>query len=750
VSFAVIGLLVQIAALATARADEVEFFVLWGINSRWDGTLEVRSGRLLQVEPYSFEAGDEWQGADERRAQWRSGTGFGVDGIHVRAEATPDTVFGLRTPVCTRDLRWADFQDGDQQVPVRGEDRFLILGRGSPQRGPQLPRSIPLPDLFTAPRPTDPTPVPGDHWTKDEPVVVRLDREPAGPVSARRVSQNDGRLYVEIHSPTGGLSRWLSLPPRIGTLDIRVTWPGGETTVTVATTLVEVRGPRLYVNGEPFLVKGTLPRNLNDADAEYLRSLCANTVRARSTDYLDKYGFMGIIMTGRGPAQFCKKAATDAQFRKGLAQYLKGHDERCRPVASNPRTLIIQHGNEQVTGDGWAGQIPLRTFDRLDYLLARCCNIARPMDPMLPQGYSNCAFGYRAPGFLDVYLHNTYLSKDRNWPPLEEFMEFQGCDERPYVNTEFGANVYMPQAYLGGPNTPVLEKIHAWNYPNRWNTYLAAGTSGGTNYCFYDYDYSKVNVNAWDKGFTNFGVMTFDRQPKLACWGLWHLWRDFEVTADGRRGLRITYCRDYWARDCRLTIRSDGEEQARDLDDFAPNSQRTVAWDELSAPFRWRLDYTTHAGLTMVACGAYPRSAEAEDFLQRLQGRETFAFLRELFDAEVLAADGRRVGTLREMEREDGVVPVVFRKPNGVAYVTAFTRRAEGLYAEPVEIDVAFAGRVEAVDEMTGGPTGARVEVGPLADGLRLRNLRVPKIPTSYTQRAKTPIELPVYRITPR
>ena len=39
---------------------------------------------------------------------------------------------------------------------------------------------------------------------------------------------------------------------------------------------------------------------------------------------------------------------------------------------------------------------------------------------MIPLGYANCAFGYRTPGFLDIYLHNTYLGKDRGWPPLEE------------------------------------------------------------------------------------------------------------------------------------------------------------------------------------------------------------------------------------------------------------------------------------------------------------------------------------------
>jgi len=157
-------------------------------------------------------------------------------------------------------------------------------------------------------------------------------------------------------------------------------------------------------------------------------------------------------MTGRGPGRFCQKAKNDAELQKGLHKYLDGYEERCRSVVKNRRLLILQHANEQAMGaQPWVGRLGLCSFDRLDYLLACCYNIAKPLDPMVPHGYSNCARGYRALDFLDVYLHKTYLSKDRNWPPLEEFMRFQGCDRRPYVHTEFGANVYMPQAYLRGP-----------------------------------------------------------------------------------------------------------------------------------------------------------------------------------------------------------------------------------------------------------------------------------------------------------
>ncbi|MBM4050527.1 MAG: hypothetical protein FJ279_35985, partial [Planctomycetes bacterium] len=319
-----------------AQAEDVEFFILWGLQGQWHGSLEIEGGRFLKVETFSFEEqyGDKWEGADERRASWRSGTGGQMDGVHVKASVTAQTVFHLKTGAASRDLRWSDFlADADAKVPLGGKDQFLVLGRGNPDRGPRLPRSIPLPTIFQPPQPKDPIALPDACGRTDEPVVVRLAQAPPGALLARRLAKGDGRLYLEVCSPAGRLvgraevafggkplgtremdgSLWLSLQPRIGAVQIQVTaQPGVEdapwraAVLHVPTTLIETRGPKLYVNGEPFLVKGTLPRDLNDADAAYLKSLCANTVRigTNSLDYLDKYGFMGIVMTGRWPGQF--------------------------------------------------------------------------------------------------------------------------------------------------------------------------------------------------------------------------------------------------------------------------------------------------------------------------------------------------------------------------------------------------------------------------------------------------------------
>jgi hypothetical protein len=150
----------------------------------------------------------------------------------------------------------------------------------------------------------------------------------------------------------------------------------------------------------------------------------------------------------------------------------------------------------------------------------------------------------------------------------------------------------------------------------------------------------------------------------------------------------------------------------------------------------------------MVACGAYPAQREADEFFSRLAGRSTLPFLRELFDAEVLSADGRKnVTSLKDLERGDGIVTACFRKPGGRVYVAAFARRANGEYVDAANLDVAFTGHVTAVDEMTGEPLATAVEVEPNGRGLRIKNVRVPHLPERYSQRLVTPVHMPVFRI---
>jgi hypothetical protein len=640
----------------------------------------------------------------------------------------------------------------------------------------------------------DPLPVPGpaiflsDERERDQaPVVVQLTQAPAGELSVRRVSRGDGRLYLEVRSAAGPLSGaatvtrgdqqlgraqldgslWLSLKPAMGRISIPVFAAGAKEPVllTAPATLVEVRGRRIFLNGEPFLLKGATGQVSSQRDADYVHCLGLNTLRGLGAlPGAEQYGFMTIASLNFGGAAPTKMfQAPDAQFSQGVPKCLAWLREYSAAPIASPATLILQLGNERTgAGPGLPGTVPLsRARQHVCQLLAEARNAVKSTAPMLPVGYANQDLGFLAPDCMDVYMHNSFLHKDRYNYSWEEFMRWQGCvppegkagEGRPFVNSEFGANRYLCQAYHGGPNNPFLEKIHAWNLPCRWAEFMDHGTVGGAIYCLRDLDSPR------DQGCSCFGILTHDGQPKLACWEVSHMWRDFEVEV-AEKSLILTSKRDYWARHCRLTLRPlGGEAVTRELEDFAPRSQRTLAFGTLARGglekgVRWSMDFTTHSGLVNKATGAWPKELEEGDFLESLKARDTYPFLRELFDTEVLMGSGKPAPrTLVEMTNGDGLIPVALRKRNGVTYLLVIAREnpnKNGSLREGVNIDVAFQGKVVKVDDMTGQPLpGEKVDAEPIAGGVRLKNIKAGRIPGPIGERAAAPFMLPVYRISP-
>jgi hypothetical protein len=780
------GSLVQAAGAGPVSADEAQLFILWGMKDRWDGELQVEGCRLNQAHPFNFnrENGDQFQPLVDGRLSWQSSLKGRFAGVRLFADLTPNAVFVLRTPFGERRLKPGDFPTGAPRiVPIEKKKHFLVLGRGDPAfSSPAVPPPFPLPSLVQTPRPANPIPLPAGWWKNPQPLSVRFSEPTCGEVKARRVSQNDGKLYLQILCPQGPFRGrtvvsygdaklaerenpevlWLSLEPRFGTLLLRLDDPSGQKEMTVPATLVETRGPKLYVNGEPFLIKGSYANWITDEDAAWLKDVSANTLRINSPiPQLEKYGFMTISIVGRGPSRICRYGVRAEEFPGKVEEYLQNLRKFAGPWMSHPSPLLFQLGNEQVFAlDPFTGAVGINMFGRLDYLLARCHGEIKELCPMAVCSYSNHAVGYRAPSFLEVYAHNSYLSKDNSppWPPLAEFSKWQGCDARPFVMSEWGSKNYMPELYRFSPTFPVLEKIQAWNVPNRWKEYLDAGVTGGTEFRLYDLSKKqgedRLAEGNVDEGWGQFGIMTAERQPKLSMWELWHLYRDFELAPAGDgTGLTVRYRRECWARDCKLTLKAGAKQEVIGLADFAPNSERVVPLPKgMESRFHWRFDYTTHGGLPMAATGAQPADLEVQDFMERLKARDCYPFLRELFDAEVLPADGRSgVTTLADLEREDGLVTVAFRKPTGVVYVTAFNRIKPqvGWTYTGVSVDLAFSGKVEAVDPRTGEPLQTAVSTERLAKGVRLKNLRVPCLPREYGRRAKESIDLPVYRITP-
>jgi len=641
-----------------------------------------------------------------------------------------------------------------------------------------------LPPLVALPVPQNAIALPKNWMERNETLSIRLSQQPPGTLLIRRVGNNNGILYLEIYCLEGKLSGnadvrigrrtlqrtslngslWLSLEPKIGKLTIDVLAAGEELQWTVPTTLVEVRGREIFLNGEPFLIKGATGSPANADVADYIRTLGFNTLRGggAATDG-EKYGFMAIASLNsiNAPRElFSATVTTEDVFEQESPRYLGKIAEKSYAAIDNPYALILQLGNERSGGEGTPpGVQPVNPQRRrISQMLVAARNIIKPLCPMIPIGYANQDLSYLTPDCLDVYMHNSYYDKDRFQYPWELFLKWQGClppngptgQGRPFVNTEFGANRYIPQSYHGGPNNPVLEKLHAWNYPKLWSVFMQHGTVGGTLYKLDDHD------APIDQGCSRFGILTEDGKIKLACLEVGRMWRDFTVeTRDNH--LLITYKRDYYARRCLLTITPvHGKPIPIALGDFAPRSDRTILLRnvKLDDGYRWRMDFTTHSGLVNAAAGVYPVQLEEQEFLAQIQKRDTAPFLTELFDAEVLTVDGSPAPpTLFEMTDTQGIIPVVLHKPNGVTYLVPISREdpnaSNGQIKEGVNLEIAFKGKVEKVDDMTGQPLPDVVDAVPTASGLRLTNIQGSRIPGPIGQRSDVPFVMPLYRITP-
>ena len=723
-----------------------------------------------------------------------------------------------------------------------------------------------LPPLVALPVPRDAIALPDNWAATNATVTITLSQPPPGKLLIRRVSNNDGKLYLEIYSPAGPIpiptqiqlagqplaipaerqlpienqeskienstsSLWLSLTPKIATLQITILPPAPAAPIHLTTpaTLVEIRGRQIFLNGEPFLIKGVSGIPANAEVADYIQTLGINTVRGNvATGNGDQYGYKFMSLASLNSINAPKEifGKPDAAFWKEAQPYIDKIPETSATTIANPRVLIIQMGNER-SGEGHApGIAPLETAPRhIAQMLVAARNAIKPLCPMLPIGYANQDLGFQTPDCYDVYMHNSFLDKDRYQFPWELFLKWQGCvppcgpngEGRPFVNSEFGANRYLPQSYHGGPNNPVLEKLHAWNISNRWAEFMQNGSVGGDIYNLSD------NKDLHDQGCSRFGILTDDYKIKLACWEVARIWRDFTVDLRGEK-LFITYKRDYYARDCRLTITPvNGAPIHLALEDFPPRSSRTIpmkgranrpgepsssaAQPPLASPsalqpfspsalsFHWRIDYTTHSGLLNAAAGACPAKLEQQDFLQRLRARDTAPFLTELFDAEVLTIDGKPAPpTLFEMTDLQGIIPVILRKPNGVAYLVCISRENIDPKHGPIKsginliitLGAPFKGKVEQVDDLTGQPlpgappvdatplvadSGAAAptvncnpvssasdspptvnssDATPAPAGLLLKNIQAARIPGPIGKRSDTPFTMPVYRITPQ
>ncbi len=264
-----------------------------------------------------------------------------------------------------------------------------------------------------------------DDWAKSPDAVlsIRLASKRPEHIEVRRVAKGDGRLYLEVRDGNGALTGdaevrfgsktlgkvrinealWLSLKPRIRKLAIEILGAGGSDPMKLSTptTLVEVRGRQIYLNGEVFLMKGAMARDLNETDADYVQSLGINTLRGfEALADAEKYGFMNISSLNFGSeAPKDSMTAPDQEFEQRIAKSVVWLQQNgAKPVAS-PATLLLQLGNEKTGAGhlppgGGAGTVAHR---HVSQLLVAVRNAAKTMSPMLPVGYANQDVGFLVP-----------------------------------------------------------------------------------------------------------------------------------------------------------------------------------------------------------------------------------------------------------------------------------------------------------------------------------------------------------------
>ncbi|PYM21281.1 MAG: DUF3604 domain-containing protein [Candidatus Rokuibacteriota bacterium] len=99
--------------------------------TRWDGSLELSSGKMLGAMPWAMDNPEK--GIVQRTASeisWVSNTTGDDDGIDVRLDAAPEAVLRFRSPVIDVDVTVGDLADGETKTfPAGGVDLRVFMRR---------------------------------------------------------------------------------------------------------------------------------------------------------------------------------------------------------------------------------------------------------------------------------------------------------------------------------------------------------------------------------------------------------------------------------------------------------------------------------------------------------------------------------------------------------------------------------------------------------------------------------------------
>ena len=97
---------------------------------RWDGTLEIDRGRILEVEGYAFDSPAEGiEEVTERTVSWKSVTTGDADGVVLRLDAPPETTLDFTTPIVNASLKLQEIAAEPVVVDAGGIDMKVIFER---------------------------------------------------------------------------------------------------------------------------------------------------------------------------------------------------------------------------------------------------------------------------------------------------------------------------------------------------------------------------------------------------------------------------------------------------------------------------------------------------------------------------------------------------------------------------------------------------------------------------------------------
>jgi len=523
----------------------------------------------------------------------------------------------------------------------------------------------------------------------------------------------------------------LSLTPFMGRYRVRMRAGTAERSAFVPASVVEVRGKDLYLNDERFLLKGIAGHPIwgrEDWAPRRFKELGANTVRGgvRSSEQIQAAEEAGLMLIVLGSGAGCWWVPrNEHRFEAAKEAALGKMKRKILTLRDSPNLLIWNVANEVVMGRKSPPHMEMAT-----QLLEELHELTRRVDPHHPTAYSNCCHDYRVPDVLDIYAHNSYLAErgaDRG-VPIDEYARSQGFPSRPYIHTEFGANIYRSDFMIqGGPSHPIAERIHAWNFPNRWRELLDFGAVGGDVFCWGDSPWREGALFV-PAGHLRCGITVEDSLPKLAYYEVTKMLRD--VTAakafgNGTLSLAFESRRDYALRNVRLKLDVDGERSEHRVSDFGSLARHAATVPCPANPRRvaWRLEYTTHHGLRGVSHGVLPVALEEDDFLRQLDSRPEAPFLRELFYTHVATIEGDESITTKAELLRGGVYHALLKKRDGRGAIVALWRN-RGLSDKVVSFDVPVRGTPIEIDTM-GRPVRAWPNYEATDNGLRLSSVRV-------------------------